>query len=68
MLIFFMALPGTAMAVSFAYGDKIFGPGQLAPIDSKLLVRITQKAPDFTLTAVSEKSITLSQFKGKKMY
>jgi peroxiredoxin (alkyl hydroperoxide reductase subunit C) len=66
MLIFSMALPGTAMAVSFAYGDKIFDPGPLAPIDSKLLVRINQKAPDFTLPAVSGKSITLSHFKGKK--
>ncbi len=65
-LILSMVLPGTAMAASFAYGDKIFDPGPLAPVDSNLLVSINQKAPDFTLPAVSGKPISLSQYKGKK--
>lgn len=65
-LILSMGLPGTAMAASSAYGDKIFDPGRIAPVDSKLLVNINQKAPDFTLPAVSGKPISLSQYKGKK--
>lgn len=66
MFIFTLALPGTALAASSAYGDKIFNPGPLAPIDSKLLVSIDQKAPDFTLPSVSGKFVTLSQYKGAK--
>ncbi len=61
-----MILPETAMGASSAYGDKIFDPGRLAPIDSKLLVSINQKAPDFTLPAISGNLISLSQYKGKK--
>jgi peroxiredoxin (alkyl hydroperoxide reductase subunit C) len=65
-VVFSFVLPGTAMAVSSAYDDKIFDPGQLAPIDSKLRVGINQKAPDFTLPAVSGTTISLSQYQGKK--
>jgi peroxiredoxin len=66
MLIFFLALTAKAMAYSSAYEGKIFDPGILAPIDSKLLVSVNQKAPDFTLKAVSGKPITLSRYQGKK--
>ncbi len=61
-----LILAGTAMASSTAYGGKIYNPGQLAPVDSKLLVSTRQKAPDFTLPAVSGEPVTLSQYRGKK--
>ncbi|RLB92284.1 MAG: peroxiredoxin [Deltaproteobacteria bacterium] len=65
-LVFSIVLPGTAMAAASAYGDKIFDAGGLGPIDSKLLVSVNQKAPDFTLPAVSGNPISLGQYKGKK--
>jgi peroxiredoxin (alkyl hydroperoxide reductase subunit C) len=46
--------------------DSIYDPGKLKPIDSILKVRAGQKAPDFSLPAVSGKTITLSQFEGEK--
>ena len=54
------------MAASTAYGEKIYNPGVLAPVDSKLMVQTDQLAPDFTLPSVSGKPIRLSQYKGKK--
>ena len=65
-LVLFLVLPGTSMATSTAYGEKIYNPGVLAPVDSKLNVQTDQAAPDFTLPSVSGKPIRLSQYKGKK--
>ena len=46
--------------------ESIYDPGKLKPRDSILKVKAGQKAPDFSLPAVSGKTITLSQFRGKK--
>jgi len=54
------------MASSSVYGEKIYNPGQLSPIDSSIAVSLKEKAPDFTLQALSGKTVTLSQYKGKK--
>ena len=56
----------TATALSDVYGKKIFDAGQLKPIDSTLKVKPGDVAPDFTLKAISGKTITLSDFRGKK--
>jgi peroxiredoxin (alkyl hydroperoxide reductase subunit C) len=45
---------------------NIFDPGQLTPIDSRLKVQAGDPAPDFTLPAVSGRSVRLSQFRGQK--
>jgi len=55
-----------AFGLSDAFKDNIYNPGQLKPIDSKLNVKIGEKAPEFTLPSLSGKKISLSQFKGKK--
>ena len=39
---------------------------KLKPVDSVLKVKVGQKAPDFTLKAVSGKTVSLKDFKGKK--
>ena len=52
--------------LSDAFKNNIYNPGQLKPIDSKLKVKVGEKAPDFTLPSLSGKKISLSQFKGKK--
>jgi len=55
-----------AFGLSEAFKNNIYNPGQLKPIDSVLKIKIGEKAPDFTLPAVSGKEISLHQFEGKK--
>ena len=46
--------------------DRIYQPGNLKPIDSTLKIAVGDTAPDFTLPAVSGRSITLSQYRNHK--
>jgi peroxiredoxin len=55
-----------AYAASDAFKDNIYNPGQLKPVDSVLKVKVGQKAPDFILKAVSGKTVSLKDYKGKK--
>jgi peroxiredoxin len=55
-----------AFGLSDAFKNNIYNPGQLKPIDSKLKVKVGEKAPEFTLPSLSGKKISLSQFKGKQ--
>jgi peroxiredoxin len=57
---------GTALGVSEAYKDNIYDAGKLAPTDSVLKVKVGDRAPDFTLPAVSGETVSLGQFLGKK--
>lgn len=52
-------------AKEITHQHYIYNPGLLKPIDSTLKVKVGQKAPDFTLKAVSGKEIQLSSFQGK---
>jgi len=61
-----LAIVSAAGAVSDAYKENIYNPGVLKPIDSKVKVKVGQKAPDFTLPAVAGGKIALSQYRGKK--
>jgi peroxiredoxin len=63
-ILFFMS--SYAFGLSDAFKNNIYNPGQLKPIDSKLKVKVGEKAPDFTLPSLSGKKISLSQFKGEK--
>jgi peroxiredoxin (alkyl hydroperoxide reductase subunit C) len=40
--------------------------GKLKAVDSVLKVKVGQKAPDFTLKAISGKKVSLKDFRGKK--
>lgn len=55
-----------AFALSGAFKNNIYNPGQLKPTDSKLNVKVGDRAPDFTLPSLSGKKISLRQFKGEK--
>ena len=44
----------------------VYKPGNLKPIDSKLQVKVGDKAPGFTLPAVSGKKVSLSRYRGRK--
>ncbi len=61
-----LAIATAAWAISDAYKENIYNPGALKPIDSKLKVKMGQKALDFTLPAVGGGKIALSQYRGKK--
>ena len=56
----------SAFALSDAYKNNIYKPGRLKPVDSVLKVKVGEKAPDFTLPAVSGKKIPLKKYRGKK--
>ncbi|MBP7231638.1 MAG: peroxiredoxin [Syntrophaceae bacterium] len=67
-LVFLVAgcLASNALALSDAYKENIYSVGKLKPVDSVLKVKIGQKAPDFTLMAVSGKKVSLKDYHGKK--
>jgi len=55
-----------AFALSEAYKENIYPVGKLKPVDSVLKVKVGQKAPDFSLKAVSGKRVSLKDYIGKK--
>jgi peroxiredoxin (alkyl hydroperoxide reductase subunit C) len=57
---------GSVFGQSTVLKDNIYDPGKLKPRDSDLKIKAGQKAPDFTLPAISGKRITLSYFRGKR--
>jgi peroxiredoxin (alkyl hydroperoxide reductase subunit C) len=63
MVVFFAS---NAFALSDAYKENIYSVGKLKPVDSVLKVRVGQKAPAFTLNAVSGKKVSLKDYAGKK--
>lgn len=66
LLLVLAALPPAARCTSRAFGDNIYDPGALPPVDSRLKVAAGQPAPDFTLKSISGRTVTLSGFRGKK--
>jgi peroxiredoxin (alkyl hydroperoxide reductase subunit C) len=51
---------------SDAFKENIYKVGALKPVDSKLNVKVGDRAPDFTLPSVSGEKVSLSQYRGKK--
>jgi len=64
--LFTLAIPHSALSLSEAYKENIYNTGRLKPIDSRLKVHVGQKAPDFTLKAVSGALISLHLYRDKK--
>ncbi len=62
----FFLLSPDAYGRSAAFKENIYNPGILKPQDSVLKVKVGDRAPDFTLQAVSGKMVSLSQYLGKK--
>ncbi len=52
--------------ISSAFSEAVYDPGALKPIDSKLKVRLGQKAPSFSLPSISGQIISLNNYLGRK--
>lgn len=59
-------LASNALALSDAFKNNIYNPGELKPVDSILKVKVGEPAPDFKLKAVSGKMISLKDYFGNK--
>jgi peroxiredoxin len=69
LIVFFWLSPfahGGSYGSSEAFKGNIYNPGNLKPTDSVLKVKVGDKAPDFTLPAVSGGKVSLSQYLGEK--
>ena len=47
--------------------DEIFPVGPLKPRDSRLKVKVGQKAPDFSLPSLNGQKVSLGDYLGKKI-
>jgi peroxiredoxin len=59
-------LIAAAYGLAGALKENVYQVGQLKPIDSVPKLKIGDKAPDFTLPAVSGGKVSLSRYRGKK--
>jgi peroxiredoxin len=53
-------------AASEQYKGKIYSVGELKPIDSATKLKVGDRAPDFTLSAIDREKVTLNQFREKR--
>jgi len=58
--------PAPATGTSQVFNNRVYDPGRLKPVDSRIKVFKGEPAPDFALPSVSGRLISLSSFKGKK--
>jgi peroxiredoxin (alkyl hydroperoxide reductase subunit C) len=55
-----------AQGLSDAYKGNVYQTGRLKPTDSRLKVKVGEKAPGFTLPAVAGGKVSLADYYGKK--
>jgi peroxiredoxin (alkyl hydroperoxide reductase subunit C) len=55
-----------AFSLSDAYKNNIYQTGPLKPTDSRLKVKVGEKAPGFTLPSVSGEKVSLKEYYGNK--
>ena len=61
-----LSLTPNAFGISDAYKNNIYNPGILKATDSKVKVKIGQKAPGFSLPAVAGEKVSIQDYFGKK--
>jgi peroxiredoxin (alkyl hydroperoxide reductase subunit C) len=65
-LVAIFCLSTSAFGLSDAFKNNIYNPGIMKPTDSVLKVNVGDRAPDFTLPAVSGGKVSLGHYLGKK--
>jgi peroxiredoxin len=67
-LLIFIYAPASqaAFGLSDAFKNNIYNPGLLKPTDSVSKLKAGDRAPNFSLKAVSGETISLRQYRGKK--
>ncbi|MGZ3634516.1 MAG: peroxiredoxin [Syntrophales bacterium] len=67
-LLIFVYAPASqaAFGISDAFKNNIYNPGLLKPTDSVTKLKAGDRAPNFTLKAVSGETVSLRQYRGKK--
>ncbi len=65
-IISYGAMAQMVLAVSDAFKENLYKVETLKPIDSKLKVKVGDRAPDFTLPSLSGEKVSLSQYRGEK--
>jgi peroxiredoxin (alkyl hydroperoxide reductase subunit C) len=65
-LIAVLFLVSMSYSITESVRDYIYKPGTLKPIDSVPKLKVGDRAPDFSLPAVSGEKVSLSQYLGKK--
>jgi len=66
LLILLILLAGLLPLAASDTNIIVFNPGRLKPVDSKLKVKVGDRAPEFTLPCVKGGTVSLKQFRGKK--
>jgi peroxiredoxin (alkyl hydroperoxide reductase subunit C) len=61
----FVSIP-VAYSLSDAFKENIYNVGMLKPTDSIPTLKVGDRAPNFTLPAVSGEKVSLNQYRGKK--
>lgn len=61
-----VGLAGAAYGLSDTLKENVYETGKLKPIDSVPKLKVGDRAPDFTLPAVSGGKVSLAQYRGKK--
>lgn len=62
-----LAAAPLALAGDTSLKQEIFQPGKLKPVDSKTTLKPGDKAPEFTLPAISGKPVSLADYRGKQI-
>jgi peroxiredoxin (alkyl hydroperoxide reductase subunit C) len=65
-ILFLISSLAGAQTHSEQFKGKIYNPGMLKPVESVPKLKVGDKAPDFSLLAVSGGKVSLSQYLGKK--
>jgi peroxiredoxin (alkyl hydroperoxide reductase subunit C) len=65
-LLLTLALPAMTSAQAPIRPELIWQPGRLEPVDSRLAVKVGDKAPDFDLPAIDGSRLSLARYLGKK--
>jgi peroxiredoxin len=65
-LLCLVSLGAASTCLADTFKDNVYQVGKLKPLDSASKLKVGDKAPDFTLPAVSGGKVSLSRYHGKK--